>query len=651
MIPIIPSTPYGDIAPHWQPYLDALDAWIDTRGPSGPRRPYLYQPAGDVDAVQARVDVYDGLRESIVEAATSSLTGDLPDHAVDSRPHEMRSWLARAVGCADAWLLTGDEMYAARACEIAECGMSWPDWIAIEHEPLTIDLRSAAAVRSIALIRDRIDGWMDDAQRAEIVNYLAREVVRYVGISDAHSEWWTYSTHNWRTVVCGGYGTAALAIMDHFPEDLLRAALWHTLIGSFVVLDSGDPDGGWFEGVSYWKYGIGEAVELIDALHWASDGAVDLFTHPYLAKTGDFAIYMTWPDGRVYDWADCGERVNATHLMARLAKAAQRSDWQEYVRRFPAQPTFDTLFWEDRELEPSPYDELPRVKHFRGTEVAVLRAGWADDDLIVGVKAGETTANHSHLDVGSFAVEAFGHTLIGDGGHWDYAFGKYFFDNSGPRWDYPGLDTALHSTILVDGLGQSYGPEYRGVVAASGDHDDWAYCTIDASAAYPQLDKFVRYVLLIRPDTVVIVDDLGSTGDRVRFSWRAILSHTVERPEWPIWVTGNPDGGPSLTMRWLLPFGDDGIIADVTEHAATYRSRAGMSVPSARSLTVSPMIRSREVQLAVGMRVNGEGVRLDPAVSLEEAYRSVRISAKRPGSGARRWSITWGQPGVQAFAG
>ena len=109
----IPSTPYGDIEPHWRPQLDALDVWCDGIASCAipvPKRPFLYQPAGDVDAVRNRVDEHAGLRDGIVKAATDALTGDLPDPALDvtEKYRQMSQWISRMVSCSNAWLLTGD---------------------------------------------------------------------------------------------------------------------------------------------------------------------------------------------------------------------------------------------------------------------------------------------------------------------------------------------------------------------------------------------------------------------------------------------------------------------------------------------------------------------------------------------------------------
>lgn len=645
----IPSSPYGEIKSHWRPWLDALDRW---KVPTDLPRPYLHQPAGDRDAVLKRIRAYPGLHESLEKAAQAACEGDVPEPVDD--PKLIRAWYGKAAACADWWVVGRDERAAARAWQIAQKIMVWPRWVADEHLPLTIDLLVAHALSALAVVLDRTADHLSEDERERLMTCIVERGVKpFLAISDAHSEWWTFSLHNWRSVIDGQIGIAALSVMQRLPEETLTRALKHAMIGVLTVLDQGDEDGGWFEGVGYWRYGIGEAVQFIDVLCRLSAGEIDLFSHPYLQQTGDFGLFNTWPDGRVFHWGDCGERVNATPLLARLARATRRADWQAYVRKFPMLPSLDTLFWEDHDLEPASLDTLPRAKCFRGNETAILRAGWGKDELIVGVKAGQTTANHSHLDIGSFVLTASGHNLVDDGGHWPYGEGPEFFDlgtalTVGRRWDYPGLATECHSTILVDGQGQVWGSERNGIIAACQDYDDWAFATVDATQAYPQLGRFVRYVLLVRSDTVVVVDDLVADCRR-RFGWRAMLPYPVERTEGATWVTRATDTGLSLVIRCLAPTPDEGILAECTELEAFYRSRGGPVEPKAKMLTVSNLIRVQEQIMVFALRLGRNGP-LNPAVTVEFPYRAVRVTVDT-GNGPKTWSLMIGQPGVQQVTG
>ena len=52
---------------------------------------------------------------------------------------------------------------------------------------------------------------------------------------------------------------------------------------------------------------------------------------------------------------------------------------------------------------------LPLGRYFRDAEVVSMRSDWGDkDQIFVGFKAGDNKANHSHLDLGSFVMDALG---------------------------------------------------------------------------------------------------------------------------------------------------------------------------------------------------------------------------------------------------
>ena len=642
-IPTIPSTPYGDIPDHWHEWLDALEAWEFPLGTPGPR---LFHPAGDIEGLRARVAKQEGMNEGAERAFNAAWEAGAPTKGTDD-PGALGLWQGHMRACGVWYLLSGEDRAAERAWEICRWLLEQPNWVPQAHLPLTIDLRAAHILSDMGFLLDNTSAWAAEHPDLIPVDGLLRRGVRpFVEISDAHSEWWTYSTHNWRSVICNEVGMLALAMAEHLPGDLLKRALKHSLIGQLVVLDQGDEDGGWFEGVGYWRYGIGEAVQFGDVLHRLSKGAVDLFTHPFLQKTGDFGMHMTWQDGTVYHWGDCSDRVHAGVLMARLAKATGRGDWAAYLKAFPASPDLNSLEWFEGLPEAAPLSSLPRVARFRGAGAAVLRAGWEKDDLTLAVKAGKTTANHSHLDIASFQLRYANQTFIDDGGHWAYGHQLGMFDME-KRWDFPGMAAETHSTVVVEGDGQAWGDDYDGDIVAAADCGDWAFATIDAARAYPKLAHFARYFLLIRPDTVVVFDDLRAT-DRVRFGWRAVLGAPAEREECSRWLVRAPESSLAMSLECLMPSADGGLMAEETSLSVAYPAGGKLSEKTLRLLTVSPFLRAREMQMVFAMRCgrHTEEAPLRPRVSVEEAYRSVRISAETD-AGPRTWSIMLGEPGVQ----
>jgi hypothetical protein len=248
--------------------------------------------------------------------------------------------------------------------------------------------------------------------------------------------------------------------------------------------------------------------------------------------------------------------------------------------------------------------------------------------------------------MGSFVITAGNHDLVADGGHWSYAHSLGFFDldfPNGTRWDFPGLATECHSTILVDGQGQRYGDEHDATIVACADYEDYAFVTMDVTRAYPQLTRFVRYVLLMRPDTVVIVDDLAAP-ERRRFGWRVVLPGEVTSETSPTtWTTIAPDAATSLSIECLLPAEKDGFLSDLNNLSASYPSTGGHARHTCRTLTFSNLVRSTQQQFAVAMRI-GRDVSAKPQITATPVYRGLRVETT---SGDKQaWAIMWGEPGV-----
>ena len=91
----------------------------------------------------------------------------------------------------------------------------------------------------------------------------------------------------------------------------------------------------------------------------------------------------------------------------------------------------------------------PRDAIFRGVEVATLRSEWESRDAVfVGFKAGDNKANHSHLDLGTFVLDALGK-------RWDVCFvGRV---SAGPRAE---LLRVIHENYPNSFIGQCYFDEF-----------------------------------------------------------------------------------------------------------------------------------------------------------------------------------------------
>ncbi|MCD6405851.1 MAG: DUF4962 domain-containing protein [Planctomycetes bacterium] len=255
------------------------------------------------------------------------------------------------------------------------------------------------------------------------------------------------------------------------------------------------------------------------------------------------------------------------------------------VERFALWPgtNWAKLLWYDPSADEKPTSELPLSRIFRGEGLVIARSGWGWDkeaarsgDSWVSFRCGKYYGDHAHLDNNAFEIYYKGELAI-DSGRYDDDWGmegsletvqKSQFFNYCKR-------AIAHNTILVydpdekmamgvvnDGgqaeqirigpdrtVPEDYdqgtypsatGPGKCDWVANPGRWDtgrilaykatkDFTYVCGDATKSYSphKMKRFVRQMLFIQPDTVVVFDDVVSTNAAFKKTW---LLHSVEEP-------------------------------------------------------------------------------------------------------------------------
>jgi hypothetical protein len=128
--------------------------------------------------------------------------------------------------------------------------------------------------------------------------------------------------------------------------------------------------------------------------------------------------------------------------------------------------------------------------------------------------------SHSYCDQNGFAILKGGKALALPGG-------SRYPQHGTPFHTQYTQQTRAQNAILVNGQGQVRGgTEHGGRIAAFESTKHLGYVCGDATAAYGgRLKMGRRHVLLIRPDVVVMVDDLEAPGPS-EFQW---LLHTWEQ--------------------------------------------------------------------------------------------------------------------------
>lgn len=418
-----------------------------------------------------------------------------------------RRVLDRILNLGLAYRIRGEKRFVERAWAELDAAARFPDWNP-RHFLDTAEMTAAFGIGYDWFF----DAW-SEAQRAQL-----RQAIVEKGFAPGlkvyrGKGWWSSCRHNWNQVCNGGLGIGALAIGDEEPE-AAREVLHGGLQSLPLAMTQYGPDGAWAEGPGYWGYATKYNVFILAALHTALGTDFGLSEIPGFSLCGMMPIYSTGPVGRSFNYADSGDGATRAPEMWWLAARFRRPAYAWYARAYCLGGPLDIL-WYDPALDTARPQDLPLDRYFRNAEVVMLRSAWDDPQAVsVDFKVGDNKANHSHLDLGSFILDALGVRWACDLGSDDYNMPGYF---GGKRWTYYRLRAEGHNTLVIRSGPASDAPDQDPkAVAAIVKFDSQparAIAIADLSAAYAAVAQRVRRgIALIDRQKVVVRDEIDTAG-------------------------------------------------------------------------------------------------------------------------------------------
>ena len=412
--------------------------------------------------------------------------------------HISRQALERVYTLAAMRRLDGDKPFADRAIRELVNVSRFKDW----HPSHFLD--TAEMTHAAAIGYDWLHGQLTPEQRKILGDAIVRHGLLAAKPFYDKQRWWVRATHNWNQVCNGGIAIGALAVADEQPE--LAAYIIDQSRKSIVrAMRSYEPDGGWNEGPGYWHYATRYNVYYLAALRTALDTDLGLLKElPGFAKAGDFRVYFGGPVGHTFNYADAGSGTGRAHEMFWLARTFDRPLYAWHERTRPGRADALDLLWLDPRGRGPKADGTPLDRTFKGVDVVFLRSAWEDREAIfVGFKGGDNRANHSHLDLGTFVLDALGHRWALDLGGDHYNLPSYF---GGKRWTYYRLKTEGHNTLTIGGANQDRGA--KAPIVAFGSTAARAFAVADLSKAYPEATRCRRGMALLDRKEVLVQDEI-----------------------------------------------------------------------------------------------------------------------------------------------
>lgn len=356
---------------------------------------------------------------------------------------------------------------------------------------------------------------------------LVRRALIEHGIKPAYDEYVLDNramadTTNWIGHAVGGGILACLALMGPDDDPELNTYLGGLLIKLENHLAASYlSDGSYGEGISYQEFDLQSTTLTLSALNKVA--GIDYWRRTYVKDSLNYPLSLLADPIRAS--MDMGDSHSPSgYSIAAVVQHAALPVMQWYYDQFQHHSINDFLFPPDPIAPQPPSRPLSRVFDRKGN--VVFRTGWGPGDAILLFRAGPNF-NHNHCDQGAFLLRALGEDLAVEGGYADYYKDPYYRTY---------FSQALgHNTVLIDDDPASQEVADTNQFAALNAHpqitDAITSESFDAvgselaSVYRGRLERFSRRIVFLKPDAVIVYDDLAGRNP-AKFDW---LLHIKDR--------------------------------------------------------------------------------------------------------------------------
>ena len=363
--------------------------------------------------------------------------------------------------------------------------------------------------------------WLHDdlsaEQRNQILKLLTLGLEAYLKDPDKTN------FHNMNHCLNAGAIVAAIAVADEAP-DLAKKVL--EVAVNTINISWYQPEGVTPEGPHYMNWSSLIMMSGLATLDVAFNNGFGLTDDKGLMGYGDFMLYSNVPSkGVAIKYSDCYTNLNHYNLgqLLWLADKFNRPDFSQFVIENDAQTaTGDSpdytgkihqLLWyqpERFQVNLTQYQKFPLDKQFDNAALAIMRAGWNDENSIFTAIKGtdnyhQANFYHRHTNTGTFFLDALGEEWAVDLGLEDYAKTDY---NSQPRLYYKLRAEGHNCNIINPASGIDQEGWDKCSIVAQGNNLRESFAVLDMTPDYIKLTKSAkRGIKLFDNRTRVLLQD------------------------------------------------------------------------------------------------------------------------------------------------
>lgn len=442
-----------------------------------------------------------------------------------------------AVDFSIAYLLTGEREFAEAAVRHAVYVASLP----VDSDATSEDFNRSAIMYALALTYDTAYEYFSLAQREAILEairvrgeYFYRHYVRHFESHSMDNHVWQHTFRN--------FFFASIATAGDIPqaEKWLRYGydVWR---GRFPIL--GGNDGGWHDGNSYFEANLVSFVYIPFVLSRLTGD--DFFDLEWYRRLPSFLVYSFPKGSNVPTFGDDYDKLTTppaqyVAFADALARELRSGEARWYadnlidgdMSRLQKAKTFHLYrILTDVEIDDVTPVEPERLsaKFFPDAGFSLMHSDPTDssqDVMLAFMSVPFGATGHAHAAHNSFSIAYGGRTLFG---------GTGYYSNFNDKHTLMHYRSRGHNTILADSLAQVIGENGYGWLPRFSDTEHLTYTLGDASHAYdevrtpfwldrmqkfgvepirengfgdPKVKRFRRHFVYLKPDIVVIYDEL-----------------------------------------------------------------------------------------------------------------------------------------------
>lgn len=442
-----------------------------------------------------------------------------------------RSALNRISICSFAYRITGETNFLNHARQDLLVVATFDNWNPSHF------LDAAEMTAAVAIGYD----WLFDSLSPATRQTLRRAIVEK-GINPGlpAKNFWQRATMNWNQVCFGGLTLGALAIADEEPTPAIELL---TLARKGIAngLKPYAPLGVYPEGPGYWNYGTTYQVLMISALQTALGTDWNLSASPgFLASAGALVEQIS-PTGRAFNFSDCGDGIVfeptlfwfARHLQQPSLVYQQRQILDQKLRTKSSRTEFSPLLalWTQKIPAQIPTPDLPLAWLGNGSNpIGIFRSSWTDTNaLFLAFKGGSASLNHTHMDAGSFVLDADGVRWACDLGSQNYysvekhGWALFNMKQDSDRWRVFRLNNFSHNTLTLDGQLHRVKGDARITSFTTNS------ATVDLTEVFTgQASRVTRNFRVGENRTVFIRDELAGAKPGLSVRWQMVTRAKIQ---------------------------------------------------------------------------------------------------------------------------